>query len=268
MKRFFGLLFLPLLAGCIGEERERTLGNQLAQHINEHIPLVQDPAVTLYVQSIGTQIARSSARPDLQYRFYVVNSPEVNAFALPGGHVYLNRGLIERTEDYSQLAAVLGHEIGHVAARHGVQMLERQLRTGSLVSMLYRLTLGGEPGLLRESAIGVGDAVWSARHSRADELEADRLAVRYLLDAGVDPRGMTRFLSDLMRDEYAEDASELAAWFATHPITRERIDHSHRQIGKLAVPAPALTRDVKSYPVFLTRLRALPPPLLLPPGLP
>lgn len=268
MKRLrFAVVLVPLLAACVGEQRERALGDQLATQLNMQLPLVSDPGVNRYVTSVGLELARASKRPDLPYHFYIIDSPSVNAFALPGGHIYLNRGLIERTENVSELAAVLGHEVGHVAARHGAEMVERRLRTGSLVTLMYRLVLGDEPSLLRESAIRMGSAAWSAGHSRADELEADELAVGYLVRAGLDPGGITSFLTGLMRDE-PDEPGGIAPWFSTHPVTDERIERARREIREVPeANRSELARDVASYPRFLQRVRSLAPPPL-PPGHP
>lgn len=118
----------------------------MAADVNPHLPILDDPLLNAYVHAVGLQLAAASSRPDLEYRFYIVNTPAVNAFALPGGHIYLTAGLIERTRDGEEFAGILAHEIGHVAARHGVQRLQRELRTESLVNVLYATILGGEPG--------------------------------------------------------------------------------------------------------------------------
>ena len=136
------LLLLPLFAGCVSEQREQEMGDLMAIDINAQLPMVEDPVLNAYVTSLGRALARVSERPGLDYHFYVINSPTVNAFALPGGHNYLTRGLIEQTRSGGELAAALAHEIGHVAARHGVDKMQRQLRTGSLVSVLYNLIMG------------------------------------------------------------------------------------------------------------------------------
>ncbi|HEV2147178.1 MAG TPA: M48 family metallopeptidase [Longimicrobiaceae bacterium] len=260
--RLCALVLTLGLAGCISEDREQELGDRIAAQINAQLPLVRDPALHLYVNRLGGLIARKSDRPDVPYRFYIVDSPGVNAFALPGGHIYVNRGLIERTSDVSELSAVLAHEIGHVAARHGAQSLERQLRTGSLISVLYRVILGGEPELLDQTALRLGHTLWTASHSRQAELQADELAVRYLIEAGVDPRGIITFLKGLLREEAATERRTLSLeWFSTHPMTEERIRQTQEEIGEeLPEASPGLARDIASYPAFLRRVRALPPP--------
>ncbi|HEX8391586.1 MAG TPA: M48 family metallopeptidase [Longimicrobium sp.] len=257
---------LLTLGGCVSEQREQTIGDQVAAQINSQVPLVTDVPLNLYVNDLGRMIASKSARPGLRYHFYIVDTPGLNAFALPGGHIYVNRGLIERTRDVSELAGVLAHEIGHVAARHGAQNLQRQMRSQGMASTMYHLILGREP-LLDQDALALGGAMWNAQHSRADEAEADRLAVKYLVASGVDPRGMLSLFSTLMAEE-RHDPQALraeASWFSTHPATAARMDATRAQIRNvLAAPHRQLTRENASYPAFMRRLDELPQPLLLP----
>jgi beta-barrel assembly-enhancing protease len=256
-------LLILLAGGCISEEREQEIGDSMAADINRQIPLIREPLLTHYVSTLGNSIAEVSDRPGLEYNFYIINSAMVNAFALPGGHIYVTRGLLERTETGKELAGVLAHEVGHVAARHGVQKLQRHLRTGSVVNMLYNLILGGEPALLRQNSLQLAGVVWSASHSREDEQEADRLAVEYLTRAGIDPEGIVTLLETLMEDG-AEDTSRIAGWFSTHPMTHERIEIAQSEIDQVdqlefGSVTPALDRRIASFPVFLRLLSALPP---------
>ncbi|HET6231695.1 MAG TPA: M48 family metallopeptidase [Longimicrobiaceae bacterium] len=262
-RAWLALALLPA-AACVDERQEVQIGARVASQVNAQVPLVHDAPLNAYVSALGISIARRSARPSLDYHFYIVDTDAVNAFALPGGYVYVNRGLIERTRTQSELAAVLAHEIGHVAARHGARNLQRQMRTGSLVSVLYRVILGREPEILNQDALNLGGALWTAANSRADEQEADRLAVGYLIRDGVDPRGMVTLLDRLLDEERRNPAARNIAWFASHPTTQSRIDHAQAEIGR-DLPDPAsrhLSRDVASYAGFLRRLDALPPPPL------
>ncbi len=257
------LVLAPGLAGCVSENAEQEIGDQVAGQINGQLPLVRDPALNQYVNRLGRLIARHSDRPGVPYRFYIVNSPAVNAFAIPGGHVYVNRGLIERTDNVSELSAVLAHEIGHVAARHGARTLERQLRTGSLISVMYRVILGTEPEILDQTALRLGSSLWTASNSRKAEMEADDLAVRYLIDAGVDPQGIVTFLNGLLREETGTAGPSPATleWFSTHPMTSTRIAETQKEIRRElpATGSPRLARDIASYPAFLARVHQLPP---------
>ncbi|HEX7239514.1 MAG TPA: M48 family metallopeptidase [Longimicrobiaceae bacterium] len=268
-RRGAAALLLPLLAGCISEAREQEIGDQVAIHLNAQLPLVKDPVVNTYVNRLGNLIARGSERPDVPYRFYVVNSPTVNAFAIPGGHVYINRGLIQRTRNVSELSAVLAHEIGHVAARHGARTLERRLRTGSVASLMYRVILGHEPSILDQTALQLGPTLWTASHSREAELEADRLAIPYLIRAGVDPQGIETFLTQLLREEAGSVDQPTMEWFSTHPMTSDRIARARTEIARdRPAPPRPLARNIPSYPEFLQRVRDLPTPLLLPHAVP
>jgi beta-barrel assembly-enhancing protease len=258
------------LGGCVTEQREVALGNQIATQINMQVPLVQDVPLNLYLNDLGGLIARHSGRPGLQYHFYIVDSPSLNAFALPGGHIYVNRGLIERTSNVSELAGILAHEIGHVAARHGAENLQRQMRTRSMASTMYQLILGRKP-LLDQEALDLGGALWAAQHSRADEAEADQLAVQYLVNTGVDPRGMLSLFSALWEEEQQVAGTEAVSWFSTHPGTAARMQATRQQIRALPPPPKPLATNNDSYAAFLRRMAQLPPPMgqiLLPPGHP
>ncbi|HST62046.1 MAG TPA: M48 family metallopeptidase [Longimicrobium sp.] len=263
------LLAMLALGGCVNEQREVAIGNQIAAQINMQVPLVQDVPLNLYLNDLGGLIARHSERPDLQYHFYLVDSPALNAFALPGGHIYVNRGLVERTSNVSELAGILAHEIGHVAARHGAENLQRQMRTRSMASTMYQLILGRKP-LLDQEALDLGGALWSAQHSRADEAEADELAVSYLVNTGVDPRGMLSLFSTLWAEEQQMPASEQVSWFSTHPGTAQRMQATRQRIRALPQPARPLATNNDSYAAFLRRVTELPPTmgLVLPPGHP
>lgn len=254
-----GLLLLPALAGCVSEAREQELGSQIAANLNARVPLVQDVPLSLYVNDLGQLIARHSARPDLQYRFYIVDNEAVNAFALPGGYIYVDRGLIERTQNVSELAGVLAHEIAHVALRHGAQNLQRQMRTSSMSNLLYRTILGRGP-LLDQQALRLGNQLWTSAHSRQDETAADQEAVKYLIAAGINPQGMVRLFNGLMHEERADPRQTNLEWFDSHPATANRLRATETAIAQLMPsPAPRLADDNASYPLFLARVQMLPP---------
>ncbi|HEX6749614.1 MAG TPA: M48 family metalloprotease [Longimicrobium sp.] len=253
------LLSLPALAGCVNEQREQQLGAQIAANINARVPLVQDVPLNLYVNDLGQLLARHSERPNLRYHFYIVDTDAVNAFALPGGYVYVDRGLIARTRNVSELAGVLSHEIAHVALRHGAKNLQRQMRTSSMSTVLYRTILGRDP-LLDQQALQLGNQLWSAGHSRADEAAADSEAVRYMLAAGVDPRGMLSLFQGLMVEERQDPHIETVEWFDTHPNTQRRLVATEAVIARMMPrPAPRLAINNASYPLFLARMAMLPP---------
>lgn len=244
------VLLVASLVGCISDAREKEIGDTMAAEVNPHLPIISDPLANAYLNSVGNTIGDLSDRPEVDYTFYLVNTDMVNAFALPGGHVYLTRGLVEKTKTGEEFAGVLAHEIGHVAARHGVQKMQRQLRTGSLVNVLYNTILGGEPELLRENSFQLANVVWSASHSRNDEREADRLAVEYLAEAGVDPGGIVDLLSTLLADERrSTEVGMLETWLSSHPLTAERIDEAERRIERVE-KGDSATLDLGAFQSF------------------
>src|SRR6266480_2095394 len=136
------VLFVAILvAGCsVSDESEIALGHANAEQIERRLPLVTDSLVASYVQTLGTRLAEGTSRANLPWQFKVIDSKDVNAFALPGGFVYVNRGLIERSDRMDELAGALGHEIGHVVRRHSVQQLKRGGVTRVGIALLCALT--------------------------------------------------------------------------------------------------------------------------------
>jgi predicted Zn-dependent protease len=251
-------LTLAASACGVSEDQEVALGRRNAEEINAHLPLVRDAAVTAYVDSLGMAIARTTPRAELQWRFFVVNSPQVNAFALPGGFVYVNRGLIERAERLDELAGALGHEIGHVVRRHSVRQLEKQRGANVAVALGCTLTRLCEGDVAR-TAIQVGGAALFARYSREDEAEADSEAVVNVVRAGIDPRGIPSLFERLL-EERRTSPMRIEAFFASHPMEEDRIRATRREIAALD-PArlDGLRRDDEAYQRFKARLASLPP---------
>src|SRR4051812_27153784 len=249
-----------LLPACgVSEDQEVAIGRQNAEQINARLPIVQDPVVAEYVRQLGLSIARTTSRPDLDWQFFVVDSREVNAFALPGGIVYVNRGLIERAARLDELAGAIGHEIGHVVRRHSVEQMKKARGANAAVSLTCTLTRICENGVA-QAAIQVGGAALFARYSRRDEAEADSEAVGNVIRAGIDPEGIPALFQRLLA-ERRDSPLAIEAFFASHPLEEERIRETERVID--ALPRESLTglaRDLPSYPAFRARLAALPRP--------
>lgn len=241
-------------AGSISPQQEAQLGAQYAAEINQQLPIVQNSAVHSYINQLGRSIS-SRVDPRLNYTFYVVNADEVNAFAVPGGYIYINRGLIERAATMSELAGVLGHEIGHVVERHGLEQMARMQNTELGVNLAYIL-LGRQPGALEQVAVQGGASVFFANHSRADENQADEVAVQYMVQSGIEPQGIITMFQRLI-DEQQGSPGAVDQWFSTHPLTQDRISHVQSLIGQLGNTGN-LTRDTQAYQTFRSRLRQLP----------
>jgi beta-barrel assembly-enhancing protease len=257
-------LLRPLLAalavGCgVSQDSEVQLGRQGAEQVSSQLPLVRDPVVASYVQELGLSIARTTPRADLDWRFFVVDSREINAFALPGGFIYVNRGLIERAQQLDELAGALGHEIGHVVRRHSVDQMQKQTGANVAVELGCRLTDLCSSEVAR-AAIQVGGAALFARYSREDEVEADSEAVVNVIRAGLDPEGIPVLFRRLL-EERRTSPMRIEAFFASHPLEEDRIRATERAIAELdPAQLQGLKRDDPSYQAFRDRLDALPPP--------
>ena len=249
---------LALTAGCeVGEDQEVELGRRNAQQVNAQLPVLRDPVATSYVQQLGLSIARTTSRADLDWRFSIIDSRQVNAFALPGGFIYVNRGLIERADRLDELAGVLGHEIGHVVQRHSVQQMEKQTKTGVAVELGCRLTDLCNSDVAR-AAIQVGGAALFARYSRQDEAEADSVAVAFVIDAGIDPRGIPALFTRLI-EERRRSPARIEAFFASHPMEEDRVVATQREIAALDPGTlQGLRRDDPSFQAFKAQLERLP----------
>ncbi len=254
---------LALGACAISDEEELALGEQTAAEINAQMPLITDPVVHRYINELGASIAAPADTRNIEWKFSIVDSRAINAFAIPGGHIYVNRGLIERAETLDELAGVLGHEVAHVTLRHSVEQMEKAQKTNVGVAVVCTLTSVCESGLA-QVAIGAGSQAWFARHSRGDELEADAEGVRYVANAGIDPGGVPRFFERLLVERQRRPAM-VEGWFGTHPLEEERISNARRLIDELGLDSRQdLRRDTPAYQAFRQRVAGLPPSPELP----
>ena len=251
---------LLLVSACsVSQDEEVALGHENAAQINARLPIVTDPAISGYIQDLGESIARRTSRSDLDWHFYVVNTKQVNAFALPGGYIYINRGLIESTDRLDQLTGTLGHEIGHVIQRHSVKQMETAQKANVGVAVLCTLTSICESGLANV-AVQVGGTAFFARHSRLDELQADSEAVVNVTRAGYDPEGIPGLFEGLLKErEYQPTIVE--GWFQSHPLEEARIQRANALIDQLSEgPSRTLIVDTPGFQAFKTRVSELPIP--------
>jgi len=214
----------------MSEQQELKLGQKMAAKFANELPLLpaSDPLVQ-YVDRVGQKVASHADRPDLIFRFHVVDDDTINAFALPGGYIYLHRGLLNHFNDESELAAVLGHEIGHVTARHAVQRYTKvqSYQVGMAVASIFLPMPPGIGNLTNMLAMAVVQGF-----GRQDELQSDELSIKYLRAAGYDPQATVRLLETLKRVEKVNlaekrDAGDKAkvyhGAFSSHPKTEQRI---------------------------------------------
>jgi predicted Zn-dependent protease len=220
---------------------------------------VTDPEVSGYIQDLGQSIAKTTSRADLDWHFYVVNTKQVNAFALPGGFIYVNRGLIESADRLDELTGTLGHEIGHVIQRHSVKQMESAQKTNVGISVLCTLTNICHSGL-GQAAVQVGGTAYFARHSRLDELQADSEGVVNVTRAGYDPQGIPDLFQVLLKERRYQP-TVVEGWFASHPLEESRIVRAKQLIASLQEGSgKRLLVDTPNYHAFKARVAALPPP--------
>lgn len=256
-----GCALAVVVTGCgVSTQQEVEMGQQYVVQINQQLPIVQDPELNRYINVLGDSIARLTERKDLpEWRFYIVDSREVNAFAVPGGFIYVNRGLIERTQRMDQLAGVLGHEIGHVVKRHSIKQMQQQQGAGIGVQLACVLT-GVCNSDVAGAAINIGANAIFAKFSRGDEREADEEGIRNVVRAGISPNGVPEMFQILLEERNGNSGGAVASWFATHPLEEDRIAETQKMIAEYS-PAilRSLTTDSQNYQRFKARLKSLPP---------
>lgn len=220
---------------------ERRLGQQLIREVRLRVPMSDDPELRHYIEDLGQRLVSRADTPDMAYTFFVVDSPTVNAFAMPGGYIGINRGLIERTRSESELAAVMAHEIAHVSQRHIARRLDDS-RGGGLQTLgivLAAILMGTQDADLGgAAAIGgmAGSIQQQLNYSRAHEREADNIGIRILADAGLDPEGMPRFFERLA--EATQHQQRPPEYLSTHPVTESRIAESLGRARSLSNGSP------------------------------
>jgi predicted Zn-dependent protease len=251
-------LALAASACGVSTQQEVEMGQQYSQQINQQLPIITDPLVNQYINTLGNELARTTDTRGLEWHFFVVNSPEVNAFAVPGGYVYINRGLIERAARMDQVAGVLGHEIGHVTRRHSVKQMEKQ--NGAQMGLTVGCVL--MPSVCNSgvgsTAINLGANAVFAKFSRSDEAEADQEGIKNTIQAGIDPRGIPEMFQILLNERQSRPGA-VEAWFATHPMEEDRIQATEATIARYKVAdLNRLTRDSNNFHTFQSRIRSLP----------
>jgi predicted Zn-dependent protease len=262
------LALFSFLASCsVSQDQEVALGRQNAEEINAQLPIVTDPSISGYIQNLGDSIAKTTSRADLDWHFYVVNTKQVNAFALPGGYIYVNRGLIESAKKLDELTGTLGHEIGHVIQRHTVKQMQTAEKANVGVAVVCTLTNICHSGLA-QAAVQVGGTALFAKHSRLDELQADSEGVVNVTRAGFDPQGIPDLFQVLLKErEYRPTAVE--GWFASHPLEETRIARAKELIAQMKLDdSRRLIVDDPQFQAFKARVAELPaaPPVRQPPS--
>ena len=250
------LLLLVALNGCaailhhvgmtlVPPETEIELGRKLSRQIEAEQPVLRDSKIQRWVEEVARPLVLASHRdrPGIRYRFRVLDDPlQVNAFALPGGFIYLYSGLLLFMENEAEVAGVLAHEIGHVVGRHSANQLAARFG----VKVISEAVLGEDPKLLAELLANLFEAGGMAAFSRDDEREADRYGVSYAIAAGYDPRGLATFFTKLLEAESGRRRGGFQKLMSTHPATAERIRYVEKRIARAGDPGAASKPSVSS----------------------
>jgi predicted Zn-dependent protease len=268
IKRCMPLLAVTVLAvgGCatnpvtgqrqlalVSEAQEIEMGRQVAAQAVQQMGLVDDPALQAYVSGLGRQLAATSERPHLPWSFQVVDDPTPNAMAAPGGFIFVTRGLLSMVRNEAELVSVLGHEIGHVTARHSVTLMSRAqlaqigLGVGSILS----------PTIARlGDVLGGGMSLLFLHYGRDAERQADDLGFRYMLEHNYDARQMVNVFAALQRSGELAGHSPLPSWLASHPNPEERIVRIQAALAELG-QEEALARTIVNTEPYLARIEGM-----------
>jgi len=225
---FICLPLIPRPGWALTISDEKTLGKKVLEQVREQMPLIEDGEIVTYVQSVGNKVVKSVGTTLYDYQFFVIDKPDVNAFAVPGGYVFVYRGLIEILHNEGELAAIIGHELAHVQARH----VERRMQQGKVLNIATIigtlagafLGLGGNAASAIMMGTMAGAQTMQLKYSRENEEEADELGFRFLCDAGYDPINIVNAMQALSQHRFP-NTSRIPSYLSTHPDTGERIQY-------------------------------------------
>jgi predicted Zn-dependent protease len=215
-------------AGSVSLDQEWQLGQQMAAQVEQQVQLVRDPQALAYVRMVGERIHAVTPLASRPFDFEIVNDPSVNAFSIPGGHVYINTGLIAQADKVDMLAGVMAHEMSHIVHRDVLKQVEQQNEIAAIGSIL----LGQNPSALSQIVAQVVAGGAMARFSRADEKAADDSGLQYMTAAGYDPHGMLEMFQKLLAMDQG-GSSAVSKFFQDHPGTQDRINDITSRINAM-----------------------------------
>ncbi len=252
------LLLAILVAGCasggggfnlMSVEEEWNLGKQLEADVAKQMPVIHDSAANAYINKLGQQLVAASGNPlaQLPWSFHVVDSPEINAFNIPGGHVYVTTGLIGAADNAAELAGVMGHEIAHGMERHATENMTKAYGLNIVAALL----LGQNPAAYQQILAQIVGGGAMARFGRDAERQSDSLGTRYMAAAGYNPNGMVTMFEELLRRQQKQPGA-VEKFFSTHPLTQDRIAAVKHEIQGMGSTAN-LTTNTQEYQTFRSR---------------
>ena len=229
-------------------EQEQKIGNDLAKQLLEEYQkkgqVYDDPQTLEYLNRMGQKLIQYAPEKDFQYHFYALKLPEVNAFAIPGGHIFVFTGLINYSQSEAELAGVLAHEQGHIIARHGTEQMSKQLAANIGASIVLQSVGGSVNPDVAGLAINIAATGYFLAYSRANEREADDLGARMIYKADWSPQGMVDFFDRLSKKEGKK--SEIEIWLSTHPDPGDREQHVKQIMAQLG-PKENLKMDSPEF---------------------
>ena len=239
----------------ISEQEEVALGAQAyTPAVQQQGGFYRDPDLEAYVQGVGMRLAKVSHRPNLQYRYRVLNSSVPNAFALPGGFIVINRGLLVRLSSEGEMAAVLGHETVHVTAKHSLAGYQRAMASNVLLQGISIVAGGGAGGMGVQALSGVTASLIENGFSREQERESDEIGMDYMVKAGYDPKGMVNLQEYFYKEmEGGKDPMWVAGLFRTHPFSKDRLDETRKRLAEKYPNTLNNPKYVMNEEVFLQR---------------
>ena len=235
-----------VLSACapLTVQEEKQLGREVQRQVRQQTQFVRDPVTVNYIRDMGDRLVDAAPPSPFEFRFYVVEDEQLNAFAVPGGAIYVHSGLIQRTADASELAGVLAHEIGHVTSRHVAQMARRGRNTGivqQVFTVLFAILTGSQIGAQAgQMMTGMAAQAYMSTYTQDAELEADRLAIGTMIKAGYDPNGMVTMFETLKRESAGSMSMPLV--LSSHPAPHERIQAARALIAARQ-PIAGVRRD-------------------------
>ncbi len=241
----------------ITEKQEIKVGQDASKQVDKTNPILKDDEINDYISNLGEKLVGYSDRENLKYRFKIINTKDINAFALPGGYVYIYRGLIESADNESELVGVIAHEIGHIDRRHSVKQIEKakKAQTGFLVAGIAMSIAGfGGTNTVLNGAELVTQGVF-LKFSRDMEREADQTATELMYSAGWDPKGMVTFFEKL-----AKKGNSAITFLSTHPSPQERKENVDNLIDELVDGKKKLKKDSDEFHRIKAELAEIPLP--------
>ena len=243
----------------VSVEQEVEIGRETNAQVRKQVPEVRDAQVTGYIRSVGDRLVRHASGPKYPYSFSMADYREINAFALPGGPIWIHRGVLHAATNESQVAGVLAHEVAHIAQRHAASQLTKGMMANLGLGLLGAVLGNGAGGSAAQAAAAFMTNGIFMKFSRDDEREADQVGLQLLTRAGWDGRGMVE-LFEILQREARRNPGSVETFFSSHPSPQDRIQRLQCEVAR----RPGGTRDSRQFQAIKTRLQKMAPPRPMP----